>query len=82
MLTPNKHSHPDETVVAAATDLLGALIQERLLSYDELRARLRERLRDADFLFTPALDFLYILGVVEYRPTIDSFEYVGRDETL
>lgn len=77
MLTPNKHSHPDETVIATATILLESLMEDRMLSYDELKASLKDHLRDAEFLFTPALSFLYLMGLIEYRPVIDSFEYVG-----
>lgn len=78
MLSPNKHSHPDETVLAAATILLSDLRRNRVASYDELKASLRRSSGHAEFLFTPALSFLFLLGLVEYRPTTDSFEYVGN----
>jgi ABC-three component (ABC-3C) system Middle Component 8 len=29
-------------------------------------------------LFLPALNFLFILGLVEYRALVDSFEYLGE----
>jgi hypothetical protein len=77
MLAPNKHSHPDETVIAAATVLLQELRGHRIVAYDELKSTLTSRSTAAEYLFTPALSFLYLVGLVEYRPTIDSFEYVG-----
>lgn len=77
MLTPHKHSRPDDTVLAAATVLLAALRSGRVVSYDSLRSKLAKKSRSSDYLFTPAIDLLYILGLVEYRPTVDSFEYVG-----
>lgn len=77
MLTPNKHSHPDDTVLAAATKLLGALRKNRVISYDELKNKLPDRNGSADYLFTPAVSLLYLLGLVEYRSSVDAFEYLG-----
>lgn len=78
MLNPNKHSHPDETVLAAATVVLRELRRKRAVSYDDLKSVLAKRSRGTEFLFTPALSLLYILGLVNYLPTIDSFEYTGQ----
>jgi hypothetical protein len=33
-------------------------------------------------LFLPSLNFLYLLGLVDYRPKTDSVEYSGPNETL
>lgn len=77
MLTPNKHSNPDDTVLAAATTLLSEMRGKRVAAYDDLKFVLKKRTRSAEYLFTPAMDLLYIMGLVEYRPTVDSFEYVG-----
>ncbi|MEU4445462.1 ABC-three component system middle component 8 [Actinosynnema sp. NPDC050801] len=78
MLLPNKHSHPDETVLAAATLLLKALRRKRAVAYDELKAVLEKRSDSADYLFTPAVSLLYLLGLVDYRKTVDTFEYTGK----
>jgi hypothetical protein len=75
MLRPNKHSHPDETVLAASTTLLRELMRKRVVPFDELRTTLDRRVRGADYLFTPAISLLHLLGLVEYRPTVDAFEY-------
>jgi len=77
MLTPTKHSHPDATVLAAATAALGVLREERVLRFDELRAALRDKVRGEDYLMTPALSLLFLLDLVVYRPIVDAFEYVG-----
>ena len=76
MLLPNKHSHPDGTVLVAATAMLGALAEHQAMTYDELRDGVGERVRDLEYLFTPAISLLYILGLVKYRSTVDTFEYV------
>lgn len=77
MLLPTKHSHPDETVLAAATAALSLLKSRRAVSYDELQSHLTTKVRSAGYLFAPALSLLYILGLVEYRSASDVFEYVG-----
>lgn len=78
MLLPNKHSHPDQTVLAAATVMLIALRRHRALPYDELKESVARRVEDADYLFMPAASLLHLLGLVEYRPSVDTFEYSGK----
>jgi hypothetical protein len=66
MLTPNKHSHPDQTVLAVAASLLKVLKTEKV-----------HEIRGADYLFVPAVSFLFLLGLLDYRANSDIFEYVG-----
>jgi hypothetical protein len=76
MLTPNKHSHPDQTVLAVAASLLKVLKTEKVASFDRLRSKVHE-IRGADYLFVPAVSFLFLLGLLDYRANSDIFEYVG-----
>jgi hypothetical protein len=78
MLSPNKHSHPDQTVVAAATLLLSSLRNKRVVPFTELKQALDKATTGSDFLFTPAMSLLHLLGLVEYRPGGDLFEYRGK----
>lgn len=78
MLSPSKHADPDQTVLAAATTLLRALRKKRIISFDELKASLGVKSQSPETLFLPAVSFLYLLGLVEYRAVVDSFEYVGE----
>ncbi len=82
MLRPTKHSHPDRTVVGVALVLLGYLEGRRLEEYDALRKYARKTIAGCDVLFLPALNFLFLLGLVEYRPKTDSLEYLGPNEAL
>jgi hypothetical protein len=82
MLRPTKHSHPDRTVVGVALVLLGRLKSRRLDDYDALRKFARKAIAGGDVLFLPALNFLFLLGLVEYRPKTDSLEYLGPNEAL
>lgn len=78
MLRPTKHSHPDRTVVSVSFVLLARLKSRRVESYDALRSYIKNRVRGSDALFLPALNFLYLLGLIEYRPKTDAFEYVAN----
>lgn len=78
MLLPNKHSHPDETVLAAATLLLKTLRRKRAVQYDELKVVLNRKSESADYLFTPAISLLFLLDLVRYKKTVDTFEYSGK----
>lgn len=82
MLRPTKHSHPDRTVVNVALLLLKHLRKRRLDRYAELRAFAKKAVLGGDVLFLPALNFLFLLGLIEYRPKTDAIEYVGPNEAL
>lgn len=77
MLRPTKHSHPDRTVVNVALLLLNRLRKRRLDGYSALRAYAKKAVSGGDVLFLPAINFLFLLGLIEYRPKTDAIEYVG-----
>ncbi|HEY5706323.1 MAG TPA: ABC-three component system middle component 8 [Terrimicrobiaceae bacterium] len=78
MLRPTKHSHPDRTVINVSLLLLARLKMRRLDDYDSLRRYARKAVVGGDVLFLPALNFLYLTGLIEYRPKTDAVEYVGQ----
>jgi hypothetical protein len=82
MLRPTKHSHPDRTVINVALRLLIRLRRERLDSYDALRRFSKKTVEGGDVLFLPALNFLFILGLIDYRQKTDAIEYVGPNEVI
>ena len=82
MLRPTKHSHPDRTIVNVSLLLLARLKERRLEDYDSLRKLAKKSVIGGDVLFLPALNFLYLIGLIDYRPKIDSVEYVGPNETI
>lgn len=82
MLRPTKHSHPDRTVVNVALLLLKHLRKHRFERCGELRVFVKKAVIGGDILFLPALNFLFLLGLIEYRPKIDAIEYVGPNEAL
>jgi hypothetical protein len=82
MLRPTKHSHPDRTVVNVALLLLTRLRKRRLDGYSALRSYAKKAVAGGDVLFLPALNFLFLLGLIEYRPKTDAIEYVGPNEAV
>ncbi len=82
MLKPTKHSHPDRTVISMSLWLLARLKTRRLDDYESLRSSAKRAINGGDILFLPALNFLYLLGLIEYRPKTDTIEYVGPNEAL
>ncbi|MBI2800735.1 MAG: hypothetical protein HYX63_10740 [Gammaproteobacteria bacterium] len=82
MLRPTKHSHPDRTVINVSLLLLARLKTRRLDEYDSLRKYAKKAVIGGDVLFLPALNFLYLLGLIDYRSKTDSVEYVGPNEAI
>jgi hypothetical protein len=82
MLRPTKHSHPDRTVINMSLLLLSRLKDRRIYEYDALRECAKQGVAGGDALFLPALNFLYLMGLIEYRPKIDALEYVGPNEAV
>lgn len=78
MLRPTKHSHPDRTIINVSLILLVRLKARRVDDYDSLRKHAKKAVIGGDVLFLPALNFLYLLGLIEYRPKTDAVEYLGH----
>jgi hypothetical protein len=76
LLLPTKHSHPDKTIIAIATIILQRLKKVRLEQYDDLLDYLQNKNKNGEYLFLSAINFLYLLGLVEYHKKTDSFEYI------
>ena len=82
MLRPTKHSHPDRTVINVSLLLLARLKDRRVDEYDALRKYAKKSVTGGDVLFLPALNFLYLMGLIDYRPKTDAVEYVGPNEAI
>lgn len=78
MIRPTKHSHPDKTVIYASFLMLKELQKKRVMSYNDLLLLVKKKVTSGEFLFMPALNFLYLLGLVEYKAKTDSIEYIEK----
>ena len=82
MLRPTKHSHPDRTVINVAKIILVSLKSRRITPYSDLLSHSKKCVIGGDILFLPALNFLFLMGLIEYRPKTDSIEYISNNETI
>jgi hypothetical protein len=62
--------------------LLARLKARRVDEYDALLTFAKKNVVGGDVLFLPALNFLYLMGLIEYRPKIDAVEYIGPNEAV
>jgi len=61
---------------------LARLKTRRIDDYDALRKFVKKSVIGGEVLFLPALNFLYLMGLIEYRPKTDALEYVGPNEVI
>jgi hypothetical protein len=69
-------------VVNVSVLLLARLKTRRLDNYDSLRKYAKKAVSGGDVLFLPALNFLYLIGLIDYRPKTDAVEYLGPNEAI
>lgn len=82
MLTPTKHMNLDLSVVGISSMLLKLLKKNRIMTFDEMLGYLSGRIgNDVKHVFVPALNFLYLLGMIEYHLSTDSIEFVASKNT-
>lgn len=78
MIRPSKHSHPDKTVIYASFLMLKELRKKRVVGYVDLFQLVKSKVTSGEFLFMPALNFLFLLGLIEYKAKTDSIEYIEK----
>ncbi|WP_338019945.1 ABC-three component system middle component 8 [Rahnella ecdela] len=63
--------------MAISAFLLKKLQKNQFEKFTDLRLALVEHHKDSVSLLEPSLEFLFILGLVEYHPKNDLVEYTG-----
>lgn len=77
MITPHKYLDLNLSVLNLGGLILTELRRKGIIKYDELLDNvILARGQNAKDVFLPSLNFLYLLGKVEYRQDIDSLEYI------
>lgn len=77
MLTPTKYMDLDLSVLRISSLIVKLLKKNRVIEYSELLNFLSDKAgEDVKHVFIPALDFLYLIGKVEYHLTSDSLEFL------
>jgi hypothetical protein len=78
MIKPGKHLNLNVCVVRIATIVLAHLQRYRVEGCTTLLKKVKDAAGDdAEIWFLPALDFLFLLGRVDYHPKTDTFEYLA-----
>lgn len=77
LLKPNKNADPDLTIMATSAFLLNVLKKNHFETITDLMLALMENNKDSVALLEPSLEFLFLLGLIEYHPKNDLIEYVG-----
>ncbi|ELP6122764.1 hypothetical protein QTV43_004000 [Vibrio vulnificus] len=77
LLKPNKNANPDLTVMATSTFLLKRIKKNKVETITDLRLALLENDKSSTPLLESALEFLFLLGLIEYHTKNDLIEYTG-----
>ncbi|ATC60048.1 ABC-three component system middle component 8 [Vibrio anguillarum] len=77
LLKPNKNANPDLTILAASSLILSRLRKSQFETITDLRLVLHENNKDSTSLLESSLEFLFLLGLVEYHQKNDLIEYIG-----
>lgn len=76
MLTPKKHMNLDSSMLRISAIMLRELNKRGVIGFEQLRTVVTKRVGpNGDLAFLPALDFLYLLGRIEYHVRNDTLEY-------
>ena len=81
MIRPSKHLDLDRSVLRVMSVILYALRRRRMMEYDAVVRLIRTKVGDdGDVVVAPALNFLFLVGRIQYHVKNDSFEYLeARD---
>ncbi len=81
ILRPSRHSHPDQTVMHVSALILSQLVRHRVIDFTELVLHAKQKVDGGENLIPPALDFLFLLGLIAYHPKNDTIEYLRREQS-
>ena len=68
---------PDRGALATAAYVLRLVRDSRTVSFTKVQTSVEDRFGTAVTVLAPAVSLLFLLGLLEYRPKSDSFEYTG-----
>lgn len=80
MIRPSKHNDPDKTLIYASFLILKRLKKSKIVSYEDLLGFIKKEITSGEYLFLPALNFLFLLGLINYQAKNDMIEYVEQKQ--
>jgi hypothetical protein len=82
MIKPGKHLNLDVCVLRIAAVVLTHLRRLRVEKFNTLLSLVRNEVGDdGEVWFVAALDFLYLVGRIEYQSQTDTFEFIGSERS-
>ena len=78
MIRPSKHNDPDKTLIYASFLILKRLKKSKIVSYEDLLDFIKKEITSGEYLFLPALNFLFLLGLINYQAKNDMIEYIEK----
>lgn len=79
MIQPDRYTNPDFSVINISSVILEKLIKENRISYDRLLNEVIDKVGDeAKENYPYALNFLFLLGKINYNSQNDNFEYLNQ----
>jgi hypothetical protein len=83
MIRPDKYTNPDYSVINISAVILKQLKSKYLIGHDELLEKILNDKKigsKAKENYPYALDFLYLLGKIDYQEETDKFIYIVKNE--
>ena len=75
MITPTKYMNLDYSLLNVSSILISEFNKQPIITYDEvLQITLNKIGKQAKEITPYALNFLFLLGIIDYHNTLDSFE--------
>ena len=76
-LVPNKFMKFDNCMLKVGAEIIKILLKNKKIKYSILYDNFKKIYKeDTDYIFLPALNFLYLLGKIEYKIKKDMVELV------
>ncbi|WP_294405788.1 ABC-three component system middle component 8 [uncultured Clostridium sp.] len=77
MIKPTKFLDLDNCVISIASKILQILSSQKSITYTNLLVLFKNDLNDNfEYNLLPAIDFLFLLGLIDYSPNSDSLELI------
>lgn len=78
MIKPTRYMNMNLSVIRVSSEIIELLIKSPIMKFDEILASLEQIIgNEVRFVFIPAIDFLYLLGIIDYHEESDVFELVS-----
>lgn len=76
-LTPNKFMDLNLCMLKIGAEILKILLDKNKIKYSQLYTKFEEKYKEnTEYIFIPALNFLFLLGKIKYKIKTDIIELI------